>query len=69
AELKSRLLPRASCRLFQNLEVNWVPLSDTILLGTPFVRSAVGGLDRYEMGSLSESIHNDPYCIIALLGL
>jgi hypothetical protein len=21
--------------LFQNLEVNWVPLSETILLGTP----------------------------------
>jgi hypothetical protein len=23
------------CNLSQNIEVNWVPLSDTILLGTP----------------------------------
>ena len=27
-------MPMALCKLFQNLEVNWVPLSETIQLGT-----------------------------------
>ena len=35
AVLKSSWVPIASCNFCQNLDVNWVPLSDTMDTGTP----------------------------------